>query len=100
LIQKLETPADVAVSDAGTASATAAETKQPCELVKAETCQVGNVKWKTYKMYTQAVLCYMWIVLLVGIVLYQGLVVLEKLWIKWWGEVSGTAVMSVLALET
>ena len=48
-----------------------------------------------YKTYMQAVLCYTWIILLAGIVLYQGLVISEKIWIKRWGEVSGTTVMSV-----
>ena len=87
-IQKQEKPADVVLDSAGTAAATAPSTKRPRELVKAETRQVGSVKWKTHNTYMQAASYYTWVVLFIGIVLYQGLVVSEKLWIKRWGEVS------------
>jgi hypothetical protein len=76
----------------------------PRKLVKQEARAKGNVKWRIYKVYLQASCVprirsitlvtdsihsrgyFSWVVLLFLIVGYQGFGLVEKLWLKTWGE--------------
>ncbi|KAG8908992.1 hypothetical protein FRB99_000095 [Tulasnella sp. 403] len=65
--------------------------KKPRKLVKDEERAKGNVKWNIYKTYLQAAGWGTWVWLVLCIGGYQGLGIIEKLWIKAWGEHYGAA---------
>ncbi|KAF7982664.1 hypothetical protein HWV62_27123 [Athelia sp. TMB] len=46
----------------------------------------GAVKWSTFKTYLRATSYYTWVVIILGICLTQMLVVLNRLWMRRWGE--------------
>ncbi|KAG8970070.1 hypothetical protein FRC05_000718 [Tulasnella sp. 425] len=72
--------------------ATAVSTQAPSskkkvrKLVKDEERAKGNVKWKIYKTYLDAAGWFTWIWLIIFVAGYQGVGIIEKLWIKVWGE--------------
>jgi hypothetical protein len=68
------------------------KTKRPRQLVEDEARETGGVKWSTYKTYLKASSYWTWITLAISICIYQLLGVIEKLWIKQWGEVSNVPV--------
>ncbi|KAG8974080.1 hypothetical protein FRC05_007828 [Tulasnella sp. 425] len=74
------------------ADATAVLTQAPSskkkvrKLVKDEERAKGNVQWKIYKTYLDAAGWFTWIWLLIFAAGYQGVRIVEKLWIKIWGE--------------
>ncbi|KAF8577829.1 multidrug resistance-associated ABC transporter [Ramaria rubella] len=61
------------------------EEKKTC-LVKDEVRATGNVKLRIYKTYMRASSYWVWATIVCLICLYQLLGVVEKLWIKLWGE--------------
>ncbi|KAJ7197871.1 hypothetical protein C8J57DRAFT_1262609 [Mycena rebaudengoi] len=63
-----------------------AETKKPRLLVKADHREEGGVKWEIYNRYLKASSYKIWAFLAVVVLLLQGLSVVEKLWIKRWGD--------------
>ncbi|CAE6458080.1 unnamed protein product, partial [Rhizoctonia solani] len=64
--------------------------KGPRKLVQDESRAEGNVKWRIYKTYLKASGYFSWVVLLFLIVGYQGFGVLERIWLKTWGEAYDT----------
>ncbi|KIO27861.1 hypothetical protein M407DRAFT_22914 [Tulasnella calospora MUT 4182] len=72
--------------------ATAVATRGPLakrkarKLVKDEERAKGNVKWKIYTTYLEAAGWFTWVWLMIFVVGYQGIGIIEKLWIKVWGE--------------
>ena len=64
------------------------KSRKPRQLVKDEARETGSVKWRIYKTYMKASSYWTWAVLTFLICAYQVLVVIEKLWIKQWGDVS------------
>ncbi|KAG8687132.1 hypothetical protein FRC09_013677, partial [Ceratobasidium sp. 395] len=60
--------------------------KGPRKLVEDEARATGNVKWRIYKTYLQASGYFSWALLLVLILSYQSFGLVEKLWLKTWGE--------------
>ncbi|QRW13623.1 ABC transporter transmembrane region [Ceratobasidium sp. AG-Ba] len=58
----------------------------PRKLVEAEARATGNVKWRIYKTYLQASGYFSWALLIVLIIAYQGFGLVEKFWLKAWGE--------------
>ncbi|KAF8752415.1 P-loop containing nucleoside triphosphate hydrolase protein [Rhizoctonia solani] len=63
--------------------------KGPRKLVQDESRAEGNVKWRIYKTYLKASGYFSWVVLLFLIVGYQTFGVVERLWLKTWGEAYG-----------
>lgn len=102
-----KTPEEVAVEGEGEGEGgDAKKAKKPRKLVKDEERQAGAVKWNIYKTYLQAscVLSnlqfrsytdalhrsyWTWAILAFFIICVQGLVIIEKVWIKTWGESYG-----------
>ncbi|KAJ7590252.1 multidrug resistance-associated ABC transporter [Mycena floridula] len=66
-----------------------AATKKPRKLIEAERQETGSVKWSVYKQYLKAGSYWIWGLLLVLVIVLQVVLVLEKLWIKIWGEAYG-----------
>lgn len=64
------------------------KSRKPRQLVKDEARETGSVKWRIYKTYMKASSYWTWAILTFLICVYQVLVVIEKLWIKQWGDVS------------
>ncbi|KAF9027408.1 multidrug resistance-associated ABC transporter [Hymenopellis radicata] len=70
--------------------------KKPRKLVKDEHRETGGVKWNIYKKYLQASSYFIWSILLFLVFFNQGLGIVEKLWIKFWGEAYGEATSSFM----
>ncbi|CAE7221585.1 unnamed protein product [Rhizoctonia solani] len=64
--------------------------KSPKKLVQDEARAEGNVKWRIYKTYLKASGYFSWVVLVFLIVGYQGFGLVERLWLKTWGEAYDT----------
>ncbi|KAG8689189.1 hypothetical protein FRC11_003875, partial [Ceratobasidium sp. 423] len=64
--------------------------KGPRKLVQDEARAEGNVKWRIYKTYLKASGYFSWVVLVFLIVGYQGFGLIERLWLKTWGEAYDT----------
>ncbi|KAG8994024.1 hypothetical protein FRB90_000542, partial [Tulasnella sp. 427] len=60
--------------------------KKARKLVKDEERAKGTVKWKIYKTYLEAAGWFTWVWLTIFVTAYQGIGIVEKLWIKVWGE--------------
>ncbi|KAG8691764.1 hypothetical protein FRC08_010093 [Ceratobasidium sp. 394] len=60
--------------------------KGPRKLVEDEARATGNVNWRIYKTYLHASGYFSWGLLLVSILSYQGFGLVEKVWLKTWGE--------------
>ncbi|KAH7316414.1 hypothetical protein B0J17DRAFT_724436 [Rhizoctonia solani] len=60
--------------------------KGPRKLVQDESRAEGNVKWRIYKTYLKASGYFSWVLLGFLIVAYQGFGLVERLWLKTWGE--------------
>ncbi|KAG8933322.1 hypothetical protein FRC02_012140 [Tulasnella sp. 418] len=60
--------------------------KKARKLVKDEARSEGKVKWKIYSTYLRASGWFTWVCLVLLTSSYQGSGVVEKLWIKAWGE--------------
>ncbi|KAH7104662.1 multidrug resistance-associated ABC transporter [Auriculariales sp. MPI-PUGE-AT-0066] len=60
--------------------------KRPRKLVKDEARVEGSVKLNVYRTYMAASSYFVWVLVLVLILCSQGLFILERLWIKTWGE--------------
>ncbi|TFK95320.1 hypothetical protein BDV98DRAFT_517859 [Pterulicium gracile] len=56
------------------------------KLVEDEHREVGSVKWSIYKTYLKASTYWIWAGILMFIALFQANSLLEKYWIKRWGE--------------
>ncbi|KAF8872717.1 hypothetical protein CPB85DRAFT_1378897 [Mucidula mucida] len=70
--------------------------RKPRKLVKDEHREIGSVKWNIYKKYLQASSYSIWSILLVLVFFNQSLGIVEKLWIKFWGEAYGKAAISLM----
>ncbi|KAJ1301354.1 hypothetical protein OPQ81_003753 [Rhizoctonia solani] len=64
--------------------------KGPRKLVQDEARAEGNVKWRIYKTYLKASGYFSWVFLVFLIVGYQGFGLIERLWLKTWGEAYDT----------
>ncbi|CAE6448018.1 unnamed protein product [Rhizoctonia solani] len=64
--------------------------KGPRKLVQDEARAEGNVKWRIYKTYLKASGYFSWVVLVFLIVGYQGFGLIERFWLKTWGEAYDT----------
>ncbi|KAJ7592171.1 hypothetical protein C8J56DRAFT_932695 [Mycena floridula] len=60
--------------------------KKPRKLIEDERRETGRVKWPVYKKYLKASSYWVWVLLLLLVIATQVVQVLEKLWIKIWGE--------------
>nr|ODN96123.1 ATP-binding cassette transporter [Cryptococcus depauperatus CBS 7855] len=56
------------------------------KLIQDEERAVGNVKWETYKLYIVAATYTTWAWTIVIIVLGQAFTIIERFWLKVWGE--------------
>ncbi|KIY74057.1 hypothetical protein CYLTODRAFT_385456 [Cylindrobasidium torrendii FP15055 ss-10] len=65
------------------------DSKKPRKLVKDEHRESGGVKWSIYKTYLKASSYYIWGILVSLVLLSQMLGIVEKVWIKYWGEAYG-----------
>ncbi|KAF9025817.1 multidrug resistance-associated ABC transporter [Hymenopellis radicata] len=70
--------------------------RKPRKLVKDEHREKGSVKWNIYRKYLQASSYFIWSILLILVFFNQGLSIVEKLWIKFWGEAYGKATASFM----
>ncbi|TFK50633.1 P-loop containing nucleoside triphosphate hydrolase protein, partial [Heliocybe sulcata] len=66
-----------------------ADKKKPRKLVKDEHRETGGVKWSIYKTYLKASSYWTWTILVILIMFMQVAGVVEKVWIKVWGEAYG-----------
>ncbi|KAG2056641.1 hypothetical protein BDR06DRAFT_952711 [Suillus hirtellus] len=63
--------------------------KKPRKLVKDEHREAGGVKWAIYNAYLKASSYWTWFMLGILIVCSQSLGVIEKLWVREWGQAYG-----------
>lgn len=61
------------------------ESKKPRQLVKDEHRETGGVKWSVYNSYLKASSYYIWVILAFFVLVFQILIVGEKVWIMIWG---------------
>ncbi|KAL4065666.1 hypothetical protein V8B97DRAFT_2010327 [Scleroderma yunnanense] len=73
----------------GEEAAKPAKRKQPRKLVKEEHRERGGVKFSIYKSYMQASSYWTWCILAVLVACSQTLGVVEKLWVREWGQAYG-----------
>ncbi|KAF8554053.1 hypothetical protein OG21DRAFT_1497299 [Imleria badia] len=69
--------------------------KKPRKLIKDEHRESGGVKWSVYKAYLKASSYWTWSILTVLIFCSQGFGVLEKLWVREWGQAYGNGTTAV-----
>ncbi|KAG9310797.1 hypothetical protein JVU11DRAFT_8649 [Chiua virens] len=65
------------------------ESRKPRKLIKDEHRESGGVKWSVYNTYLKASSYWTWLILTVLIVCSQALGVIEKVWIREWGQAYG-----------
>ncbi|KAF8439690.1 multidrug resistance-associated ABC transporter [Boletus edulis BED1] len=63
--------------------------KKPRKLIKDEHRETGGVKWSVYNAYLKASSYWTWSILTILIICSQSLGVIEKLWVREWGQAYG-----------
>ncbi|KAG8878137.1 hypothetical protein FRB98_006383 [Tulasnella sp. 332] len=84
-----ESPATIeapVVATTSTPPAFASAGKKSRRLIKDEARAKGNVKWNIYKTYLKASNYRTWVWMILGIGWWQCYGIMERLWIKTWGE--------------
>ncbi|KAG9009269.1 hypothetical protein FRB94_012338 [Tulasnella sp. JGI-2019a] len=70
--------------------------KKSRRLIKDEARAKGNVKWNIYKTYLKAAKYRTWVLTILIIAWWQCYGIIERLWIKTWGEHYNTATVAYL----
>ncbi|KAG1750553.1 uncharacterized protein EDB91DRAFT_1108133 [Suillus paluster] len=83
------TEAPIETQDIAEVDTSAEPKKKPRKLVKDEHREAGGVKWSIYNAYLKASSYRTWFLLGILIVFSQSLGVLEKLWVRQWGDAYG-----------
>ncbi|KAG1773289.1 hypothetical protein EV702DRAFT_1131440 [Suillus placidus] len=87
-IAATETPVE-AQEDNAEADASVESKKKPRKLIKDEHREAGGVKWSIYNAYLKASSYRTWVMLGILICCSQSLGVIEKLWVREWGQAYG-----------
>ncbi|KAG1809100.1 uncharacterized protein BJ212DRAFT_1484598 [Suillus subaureus] len=87
-IAAIEIPVE-AQEDNAEAETSADSKKKPRKLIKDEHREAGGVKWSIYNAYLKASSYRTWFMLGILIACSQSLGVIEKLWVRQWGQAYG-----------
>ncbi|KAG2344835.1 hypothetical protein BDR05DRAFT_1016249 [Suillus weaverae] len=87
-IAATETPVEAQEDDAE-ADTSVESKKKPRKLIKDEHREAGGVKWSIYNAYLKASSYRTWVMLGILICCSQSLGVIEKLWVREWGQAYG-----------
>ncbi|KAG2143718.1 hypothetical protein DEU56DRAFT_792331 [Suillus clintonianus] len=87
-VAAIETPVELQ-EDSVEADASVGSKKKPRKLIKDEHREAGGVKWSIYNAYLKASSYRTWFLLGILIVCSQSLGVIEKLWVREWGQAYG-----------
>jgi ABC-type multidrug transport system fused ATPase/permease subunit len=87
-VAAIEAPIE-AQEDIAEAETSAESKKKPRKLVKDEHREAGGVKWSIYNAYLKASSYRTWFMLGLLIACSQSLGVIEKLWVRQWGQAYG-----------